>query len=162
MRNQSVGILIIGIAALIGFITYSFNRALTTVINSACSHGPTCPMWGAIDFQTNVSLGIMLLVVGIGLYFIFFGKEKEIAAASDQNLKVTRENYQEVTGNLSDDEKGILEKIIESGGTMFQRDLVQKANFTKAKVTRILDKLEEKGIIERRRSGMSNIVSLKP
>ncbi len=162
MKNQSVGILIIGIAALIGFITYSFNRALTDIINSACSHGPTCPMWGAIDFQTNVSVGIMLLVVGIGLYLTFFGKEKEMAATSDQKSKVTRENYQEVMGNLNDDEKGVLEKIIESGGTMFQRDLVREANFTKAKVTRILDKLEGKGIIERRRSGMSNIVILKP
>lgn len=78
MRNRIVGILIIGIAALIGFIIFSFNRALTDVVNAACPHGPSCPMWGTIDFQTNVSIGIMTFVIVIGLYLIFFGREEKV------------------------------------------------------------------------------------
>jgi len=44
MRNRIVGFLIIGIAALIGLIVYLFNRALTDIISTACSHGTSCPM----------------------------------------------------------------------------------------------------------------------
>jgi len=47
MRNQIVGTLIVGIAVLIGFIIFFFNRALTDIVDIACSHGPSCPMWGA-------------------------------------------------------------------------------------------------------------------
>ena len=44
---------------------------------------------------------------------------------------------------------------------MFQADLVDKCGFGKVKVTRILDGLENKGLVERKRRGMSNIVILK-
>ena len=59
------------------------------------------------------------------------------------------------------DEKLILEKVIESEGTIFQSELVDKTSLTKVKITRILDKLEGKGLIERKRRGMTNVVVLK-
>jgi uncharacterized membrane protein len=167
MRNKVVGILIIIIAALIGFIIFSFNQAMTSIVNSSCSHGPSCPMWGTINFQTNVSIGIMLFVVVIGLYLIFFSKEEKIVTkiktikSQFEPKKITKENYQKVMNSLGSDEKVVFEKVIESKGTIFQSDLVSKTNFPKVKVTRILDKLEGKGLIERRRRGMTNVVILK-
>jgi len=77
MKNRIVGIIIICIAALMGFIIFSFNRALTNIVNTACTHGPSCPMWGTIDFQTNISIGIMIFVVIIGLYLIFLAKKRK-------------------------------------------------------------------------------------
>jgi len=44
---------------------------------------------------------------------------------------------------------------------MFQSELVDENGYTKVKVTRILDKLEGRGLIERRRRGMTNVVILK-
>lgn len=160
MKNRTAGILIIGIAALIGFIIFSFNRALTNIVNTTCSHGGDCPMWEAIDFQTNVSTGIMLFVVAIGLYFVFFGKEVATIELPGQ-LKKDSKNYYKIMHQLTRDETLILEKVIEAEGAIFQSDLVDKAKFSKAKVTRVLDKLEGKSIIERRRRGMSNVVILK-
>ncbi|PIN91750.1 hypothetical protein COU61_01900 [Candidatus Pacearchaeota archaeon CG10_big_fil_rev_8_21_14_0_10_35_13] len=55
----------------------------------------------------------------------------------------------------------ICDEAIEGDGTLFQSDLVDKSGFDKVKVTRILDKLEGKGFIERKRRGMSNVVILK-
>jgi len=78
MRNQTVGILMIGIAALIGFIIFSFNKALTDIVTASCPHGPTCPMYKAIEFQTNISIGIMIFVASIGIYLLFFGKEEKL------------------------------------------------------------------------------------
>jgi len=167
MKNRVVGILIIGIALLIGFIVFSFNSALTSIVNSTCSHGPTCPMWGTIDFQTNVSLGIMAFVIIIGLYLIFFGKEERIVTRFKKVKEqiepnyVTKGNYKKILSSLSKDEKILFEKIIDAQGTAFQSDLVDKTKFAKVKVSRILDRLEGRGLIERRRRGMANVIILK-
>ena len=171
MKNKIVGILVIGIAVLIGFIILSFNKALTKIVNTTCTHGSDCPMWETINFQTNVSIGIMMSIVIIGLYLFFFGKEETIitktitkfkkAPNQIEPKKITKENYQKITDNLDADEKQVFERIIEAEGTIFQSDLVEKTNFTKVKVTRILDKLEGKKLIERKRRGMTNVVILK-
>lgn len=167
MKNRIVGLTILGIAVLIGFIIFSFNRALTDIVNAACTHGPSCPMWGTIDFQTNVSLGVMAFVVIIALYLIFFGKEEKVITNIKtvrrqlEPKKITKENYQKVFSKLNGDEKLVLEKVIEAEGTLFQSELAEKTKFSKVKVTRILDKLEGKGLIERKRRGMTNVVILK-
>jgi hypothetical protein len=167
MRNRIVGILIIVIAALIGFIIYSFNTAMVDIVGASCTHGTSCPMWGTIEFQTNVSIGIMAFVVIIGLYLIFFGEEEKIItkikkiAQQIEPAKITKGNYKKIMGTLDRDEKQVFEKIIESEGSIFQSDLADKTKLNKVKVTRILDKLEGKNLIERKRRGMTNVVILK-
>ena len=167
MRNQFVGIIILGIAALIGFIIFAFNRALTEIVNIACTHGPSCPMWGTIKFQTNVGIGILVLVIIIGLYLIFFSKEKEIITKIKtikqqvEPKEFTKENYQKIITSLNNEEKLIFKILIESQGTLFQSDLVERTKFSKVKVTRLLDKLEGRGLIERKRRGMTNVIILK-
>jgi uncharacterized membrane protein len=151
MKNKSVGYVIIGIAVLIGFIIYAFNKALTEIVNTTCSHGPECAMWTSINFQTNISLGIMVAIILIGLYLIFFTKEK-------QSIKGEKEL--DLNG-LSEEEKKILEEIVKAEGTIFQSELTEKTGFNKVKITRILDKLEGKGKIERKRRGMTNVVILR-
>jgi len=167
MKNRVVGIMIIGIAILIGLIIFSFNRAMTDIVNTSCTHGFACPMWGTIDFQTNASIAVMGFVIAIGLYLIFFGYEERIITRIKKinqqiELKnITIENYKDIMVNLDAEEKTVLEKIIEEKGSMLQSELVDKTGFQKVKITRILDKLEGRAIIERKRRGMTNIVILK-
>lgn len=170
MKNRNVGIIMIGIALLIGFIILTFNKAMTKIVNESCSHGPSCPMWGTINFQTNVSIGIMIFVILLGIYLIFFAKDEKERVVRTKVVKikeqitpkeVTKDNYMKVMKNLSSEEKLVLEKIIEAKGTIFQSELVEKTGFNKVKVTRILDKLEGKAIVERKRRGMTNVVILK-
>src|SRR3990172_12135288 len=111
MKNRIVGILVIAIAILIGFIIFSFNMSMNEIINSTCTDGPTCPMHGTLEFQTNVSLGIMVFIIGIGIYMIFFGKEEVIITKFKkireqiEPKRITKDNYQKILGNLSRDEK---------------------------------------------------------
>jgi uncharacterized membrane protein len=167
MKNRVAGLIIIGIAVIIGFITWSFNRALTNIVNTSCSHGTTCPMWGNIRFQTSISIGLMVLVVLIGLYLVFFGREEIIVTKVKkvkeqiEPKKLTKENYRKIMQSLAAEEKLVLESIISSEGSMFQSDIVAKTGLTKVKVTRILDRLEGRDIIERKRRGMTNVVILK-
>jgi len=170
MKNRTVGLLIIGIAALIGFITFSFNRALTDIVATQCTHGTSCPMWGTIEFQTNMSIGLMGFVVAIGLYLIFFGEQERIITKikrirpfvqQAEPSMITKEKYQKVLSGLDKEERLVLEKVIESQGTIFQSDLIGKTKFNKVKVTRLLDRLEGRGLVERKRRGMTNVIILK-
>ncbi|MFH1106060.1 MAG: hypothetical protein V1731_02515, partial [Candidatus Aenigmatarchaeota archaeon] len=145
MKNRVVGFLVIGIALLIGFVIYSFNKALTDIVNTACSHGAECPMWGSIEFQTNISIGVMALIVLIGLYLVFFGQDERIITkfkriqTKPEKKELTKESYTETMKTLDAEGKLVLEKIIEAQGTMFQSDIVEKTGLNKVKVTRILD-----------------------
>lgn len=167
MKNKVVGGLVIGIALLMGFVIVSFNVALGEIVNASCSHGASCPMWGSIKFQTNVSIGIMVFVVLIGLYLIFFAKEEKIitrlkkVTQQIKPRKITKESYAKIISKMNPGHKKVFEKIIGSQGTIFQSKLVEKTGLGKVKVTRILDRLEGKGLIERKRRGMTNVVILK-
>jgi len=43
----------------------------------------------------------------------------------------------------------------------YQSNIVKEFDFPKSKVSRILDRLENFGIIERKRRGMTNLIALK-
>ncbi|MCM2325300.1 MAG: MarR family transcriptional regulator [Candidatus Woesearchaeota archaeon] len=92
---------------------------------------------------------IMVIVICIGIYLVFQGRvEVEKIPLRKKVL-------------LDGDEKIVYDKIIGAEGTVFQSELVERTGMTKVKITRILDKLEGKGIIERKRRGMTNVVILK-
>ena len=62
---------------------------------------------------------------------------------------------------IDEDERGIVQIVADEGGTIFQSQLVERSGFSKSKVSLVLDRLEARGILERRRHGMSNAVVLK-
>lgn len=62
---------------------------------------------------------------------------------------------------LDGDEKKIYRQIVDAGGEILQKNLVLESEFDKAKVTRLLNKLEEKGLILRMKHGMTNRIVLK-
>ena len=164
MKNRTVGMLIVGIALVIGAIIYMFNQAMTTIVATECTHGLSCPMWGTIEFQTNVAIGLMTIVIGIGLYLVFFSKDEMVIKRITERLDIkrpTKETYGKVLKTLHGDEKLVLEKVIEAEGSIFQSDLVDRTGLGKVKVSRILDKLEGKGLIETKTRGITNVVLLK-
>ncbi len=64
------------------------------------------------------------------------------------------------TSKLDKEGRSIYE-ILKKNNGIYQSDLIRETGLSKVKITRILDKLESKGIIERRRRGMTNAVFLK-
>ena len=118
-------------------------------------------MWGNLNFQTNVSIGLTIFVLLIGLYLIFFGQERvEIIKKIREKVKAEpKKDYSKL--KLPVEEKKLMNIILQSEGAMFQSDLVEKSGFDKVKVSRLLDRLEGQQLIERRRRGMTNIIILK-
>lgn len=160
MKNKNVGFLIVGIAVVIGIIVLIFNLGLKSIVGLTCTHGPSCSMYDTISIQTYVSLAIAALVLVIGLFLIFSKEDKEIVFKKiKEKVEIKRKP---VDYSKLDKEEKVLVKIVEENdGSIFQADLIEKSGFDKVKVSRILDRLEGRQLIERKRRGMTNVVLLK-
>jgi predicted transcriptional regulator len=162
MKNRNVGYLIIGIAIVIGTIILIFNIALKNIVGQTCSHGGTCTMYDTIAAQTWLSIAIAGVILVIGLFLIFTKEEtKIITKIKKQKIHVEKKNKPIDYTKLNKDEKIIIKNIEDANGTIFQSDLVEKSGFSKVKVSRLLDKIEGRQLIERKRRGMTNVVVLK-
>jgi uncharacterized membrane protein len=156
MENKTVGWIIIGIAVLIGIIALIFNIGLKNIVGETCNHGPTCSMYDTIAVQTWISMAIVgvILIIGIVLLFI---KPKERLIVKTIKEKRKRKDY----SSLDKSEKTAIDLLLKEGNAMFQADLMEKVGIGKVGMTRLLDKLEAKQLIERKRRGMNNLVVLK-
>lgn len=63
---------------------------------------------------------------------------------------------------LDEDERRLYELVVGRGGDVPQGDLVPLSGYSKAKVSRVIDRLEAKGLLVRIRRGMGNRVVVPP
>ena len=61
---------------------------------------------------------------------------------------------------LDEDERLLYTRLRDAGAAVLQRDVVAWGTFSAAKVTRLLDRLEAKGLVVRERHGMTNRIRL--
>jgi len=117
---------------------------------SSCSFD-TCPFRQHVDFSWILLLATIFIAGtgGIGVY-LAFAKAEEIVERRKYNL----------TG-LNKEEKQIFKTIYNSESGLYQSEIIKQIEISKVKLTRILDKLEKKNLIERKRRGMSNLVVVK-
>ena len=158
MKNRNVGYLISGIAIIIGIIVWIFNIGLRKIVGQTCTHGGSCSMYDTIAVQTYLSLTIAGVVLVIGL-FLIFSKESEKIVIKKVKGRVQKKK-RDLSG-LDEGEREVVKFLQDEGGAVFQGALMEKFEFGKVKMTRLLDKLEAKQIAERKRRGMNNIVVLK-
>ncbi|MFH0701120.1 MAG: MarR family transcriptional regulator [Candidatus Woesearchaeota archaeon] len=159
MENKYVGLMIIGVALVFFLVVMSFNNALEQIVNTTCTHGPTCPMYTTLSTQKIIGYSLIGLLVLVGLLVTFFIREKKLPAETKKVL--TEEEKKHKLQHLDDEEKRVMELLINNQGSMYQSDVLKETQLSKVKVTRILDKLEGKQLLERKRRGMTNIVILK-
>jgi len=156
MENKNVGILIVGIAVVMAVIVVLFNSVLKDNLDLTCSHGPTCGMYQGIAVQTWISLSIVAIVLIIGLVIMFTKPKEKIV------IKKIKEAKKKLNlDGLEKKEKEIIQILQEENGAIFQKTLMEKIGIGKVGITRLLDKLEAKQLIERKRRGMNNIVVLR-
>ncbi len=158
MKNKNVGYLVSGISILIGVIVLIFNAGLKDIVDQTCDHGTSCTMYDTISLQTNLSLTIAALVLVIGL-FLIFSKESEKIVVKRVRSRVQKKKLD--LSKLDSEEKKVVKILEREGGAFFQRSLMEELDVGKVKMTRLLDKLEAKQIVERKRRGMNNIIVLK-
>jgi hypothetical protein len=70
------------------------------------------------------------------------------------------ERWGETVDRLHNNEETVYTVVLEAGGKLPQRDIVEGTELSKATVSRTLDTLESKDLVERKRKGMGNVVVL--
>ena len=113
-------------------------------------------MYDSVNYQKYLALGI----VGILIIFsaiLIFSKPKEKIVVKKFKEKKKKLDLE----GLDNKEKEVIKILEKENGTIFQADLMEKLSTGKVGITRLLDKLEAKQLIERKRRGMNNIVVLR-
>ena len=133
--------------------------------------------------STYSSSNVLLLAVGViavvaGLMVIFLREEYEplpnsvsmpaiiapesLPAPSPQHAQedVIAKEYLALR-LLTGDERAMFKAIMDSGGEALQKDLIVRTRMSNAKVSRLLDKLQAKGVISKERHGSTNKVRIK-
>ena len=171
MNHRKVGIGIVIFTLILASIFLAYTMSIEKYITSQITIGPKgecihpegtqCPYETLNQLQpyNHVLIAILLLLFFAGSYLIFIQPKKEILQAKTE--KVESSKVFQKPKNLNKEEKIVYNLILENQGSIFQSDIVKKTEWSKVRVTRFLDKLEGKGIIERRRRGMTNVVILK-
>ena len=159
-KQLGMGIVILSIVIILLMILFKvqFDKQQLMACAAACGEAgadqcaiESCPYHrGNIIGWFPVITSILVAGLGgIGAYLIF-SKEEKIIEKKEYDLS-----------GLDEDEKKVFHLIKENEQGVYQSKIVEELNLSKVKVTRILDKLEQRELIERKRRGMTNIVILK-
>ncbi len=162
MENKHVGYILLGVSVLIIIIVFMFQNALTSFVGASCTlvhGGDYCPMYDTINQQTYLALGIVGILILVALVMMF-SKPHERVIIKTRTIEKKAQKKEIDTSTLKPEEKQVLQ-LVQQNKTIFQADLIEKTQLGKAKITRIIDRLEGKGFVERKRRGMTNIVVLK-
>lgn len=142
-----LGIAIMAMSVFLVVVVYNLSSALLDSIDMGahCTSVTTCPHVTTLNYSY---VGYIFSIILFSLGFYLF-----IRAPQTMGRKKPK--------NLEPDEKRVYDIIEKEDGMIFQSDLVEKTGFPKARVTRVLDKLEAKHVLVRHRRGMTNAVVLK-
>lgn len=151
-----IGVILIIIAIILAIIIYSFTLELNSNLHDTCiNEEGFCPHAGTLPPISYFSFTVVLILGLFGLFLIVTSRKEKLIEIKG------KEKVQAAIGSLSGDEKKIYEMIVEADGTSFQSELIKESGLSKVKMSRVLDRLEGKGLIDRRRRGMTNVVVLK-
>ncbi|WP_336035973.1 helix-turn-helix transcriptional regulator [Halobacterium yunchengense] len=76
-------------------------------------------------------------------------------------LEARRDQWEATAERLSNNERVVYEAVLDADGVLAQADIVDRTDISKASVSRALDGLETRDLVERKRRGMGNVVVLR-
>lgn len=115
-------------------------------------------------FNDILLVSVSSIFLGFSLMYLFIlslslestKKSAEVNLFNDDKQKKWKDHLETLTG----DEQEIYQIIYNAEGEILQKDIIV-SNFSRSKITRLLDYLEKRGLIERKSYGMTNKVVLK-
>ncbi|MDD5472824.1 MAG: winged helix-turn-helix transcriptional regulator [Candidatus Methanoperedens sp.] len=159
------GILISAVVLILSVLLLIDRLLATGPVQLILENGKAVPIEGASYFSLNEVL-FFIITAWLGgmsfLYIILSSKEKEIPEVKGDvaGIPENKNTALMAASMLEGDEKILFKEIIDNN-EILQRELILKTGFSEPKVSRLLDKLERRGLILRRRDGMGNRIILK-
>lgn len=110
--------------------------------------------------ESNSNYYIVILILAFSaLMILYWAKRKKTLSnepVKNETKKLLPENAAEA--KLPEDLHDLYDTILEMGGRTTQKDLRKKMAFSEAKVSLMLDDLEDRGLIKKIKKGRANII----
>jgi len=163
-ENRTMMGVVIALLVLFAVAIFFYNKTLNDLASGMCTDSAaTCPHEKVVETQ-NIIIAVLMLVILVLAAWIFLQMKKSPAekAGSDRAARAVPAQQRKVNiSELDSDEKRIISLLQERQGSVFQSEVIKLTGFSKVKVSRILDRMEHNGLIERKRRGMANLVVLR-
>lgn len=166
MRKVDIGnirVLLSAIVLIISVILLIDRLLATSPVQLILEDGRAVPVEGASYF-TLYEVLFFIITAWLGgmsfLYIVLFSKEKETPGLKPETPIIPETKTTVAASLLEGDEKVLFQNIFD-GGMILQKQLISKTGFSEPKVSRLLDKLERRGLIIRQRDGMGNRILIK-
>ena len=164
MKPRYLGISVFAVSIIVLSMLFYFNNFLNQQNYRACIKlcesqvDSSCALESCLLKEEHNNGEKFILIIGLLVaflagvgFYLSLTKAEKIIEQKEYDLS-----------KLNSEEKKVFFFIRENKDNgVYQSNIVEHFNFLKSKVSRILDKLEQVGIIERKRRGMTNIIFLK-
>jgi uncharacterized membrane protein len=104
-------------------------------------------------------ISVSAIILAVSSFYLLFANSGDIKNVTPIVVEKTDSSELDVKFALrllDGDKRQLFNEIVEANGEILQSDLHAHTGFSKAKITRILDYLELKGLIVRKSFGMTN------
>jgi len=98
-----------------------------------------------------ISLAVLSIAIPLTVYTITHQKKRKISTGKQE---------QPIVPQMESDEDKIIRLLKSAGGSLYQSEITKQTKFSRAKTSKLLGALENKGIIKRYRKGRDKIVTL--
>jgi uncharacterized membrane protein len=158
LNNRTVGYFVIGFAVLLIVVLAAIKSGMDKRDVTLCADTQklnldmaSCPVHTTnTGWYIMGAFGISFFILAVGIYLVFM--PQHALEKSMQPVDLSK---------LEEDEKKVYEMLKAANGSMFQGEVIKQLGYTKVTVSRLIDKMEQKGVVERKRRGMANLVVLK-
>ena len=148
MSKKSLNTILIIFAVITFFIFVISFTAFYTKENFSAVCGCNLPIWVII-----IAISSFGLFTGSLVYYLltihYLTEKKDIKHHINKLLNI-----------LDTDEKKVINFIVNNSGTVYQSQLTKELKLDKVKVSRVITNLEIKGLINKEKKGMTNIIKM--
>ena len=168
MDNKKLGMILIVICLVLGFLIFTFDKALESQAEAGCSctemeTGGFCPHEQETPWQTYAGIILTSIVAALGIYLVFFEKSQKAIISTlekQKQVQTEEEKFNILLKGLNHDEQKVLKAVKEQDG-ITQQTLRLRTDLHKSKLSIVLDGLEKKGLVKRKEKGKTKQVFLK-
>ncbi len=106
------------------------------------------------------SIAVIVGAAAVALILIFRRKSKVINNPSIEGKGTAEDTFNSTGADMMNLENRIVALLKESGGSLFQSDIIKKLDLPKSTVSSALNELHEKKIIQKIKKGRENLIKL--
>ncbi|GAB3328015.1 MarR family transcriptional regulator [Haloplanus rallus] len=130
---------------------FTFHDVVVIAV-SACSAGASATV--LLDRADSMS------AIAVDIERLDSDAQQPTGESSNELLQARRQEWATISERLTSNEELVYQTVLEADGVLPQSEIVDQTDLSKATVSRTLDSLEAKDLVERKRRGMGNTVLL--